>query len=130
VIILTTSNITEAIDLAFVDRADIRQYIGLPPSPVRRQILEGCVRELSRVGIIGPLDDQIMAATSGDLDKCAEATEGLSGRALRKLPFQAHARFIQSAQPAHPAAFIQALLSAAEMERASAAEAGADRSVS
>ena len=28
VLILTTSNITGAIDLAFVDRADIKQYIG------------------------------------------------------------------------------------------------------
>jgi SpoVK/Ycf46/Vps4 family AAA+-type ATPase len=26
--VLTTSNITEAIDLAFVDRADIKAYIG------------------------------------------------------------------------------------------------------
>ena len=31
VMILTTSNITDAIDLAFVDRADIKAYIG-PPS--------------------------------------------------------------------------------------------------
>ncbi len=31
VMVLTTSNITEAIDLAFVDRADIKAYIG-PPS--------------------------------------------------------------------------------------------------
>ena len=28
VLILTTSNSSEAIDLAFVDRADIKQYIG------------------------------------------------------------------------------------------------------
>jgi hypothetical protein len=30
VLVLTTSNITEAIDLAFVDRADIKAYIGPP----------------------------------------------------------------------------------------------------
>jgi SpoVK/Ycf46/Vps4 family AAA+-type ATPase len=30
VMVLTTSNITEAIDLAFVDRADIKAYIGNP----------------------------------------------------------------------------------------------------
>jgi SpoVK/Ycf46/Vps4 family AAA+-type ATPase len=30
VLIFTTSNITEAIDLAFIDRADIKQYIGVP----------------------------------------------------------------------------------------------------
>ena len=29
-LVLTTSNITEAIDLAFVDRADIKAYIGPP----------------------------------------------------------------------------------------------------
>ncbi len=31
VLIMTTSNITESIDDAFIDRADIKQYIGLPP---------------------------------------------------------------------------------------------------
>lgn len=35
VMILTTSNITEAIDLAFVDRADIKAYIGPPSWQVR-----------------------------------------------------------------------------------------------
>jgi hypothetical protein len=28
--VLTTSNITQAIDLAFVDRADIKAYVGNP----------------------------------------------------------------------------------------------------
>jgi len=28
VMVLTTSNLTDAIDVAFVDRADIKQYIG------------------------------------------------------------------------------------------------------
>ncbi len=32
---LTTSNITEAIDLAFVDRADIKAYIGNPNEQAR-----------------------------------------------------------------------------------------------
>ena len=35
VLVLTTSNITEAIDLAFVDRADIKAYIGPPGLKVR-----------------------------------------------------------------------------------------------
>ena len=33
VLILTTSNITGSIDLAFVDRADIKQYVGPPTQP-------------------------------------------------------------------------------------------------
>ena len=47
--ILTTSNITGAIDLAFVDRADIKQYIG-PPSPAAIfKIYLTCIAELMRV---------------------------------------------------------------------------------
>lgn len=34
VLVLTTSNITEAIDLAFVDRADIKAYVGPPGEQV------------------------------------------------------------------------------------------------
>lgn len=49
VLILTTSNITEAIDLAFVDRADIKQYIGLPSVPAVYNILHSCIYELIRV---------------------------------------------------------------------------------
>ena len=50
--ILTTSNITEAIDLAFVDRADVKQYIGPPNLRGRYEILRSCVQELMRVGIV------------------------------------------------------------------------------
>ena len=47
--ILTTSNVTGAIDLAFVDRADIKQYIG-PPSPAAIfKIYHSCITELMRV---------------------------------------------------------------------------------
>lgn len=46
VIILTTSNITGAIDLAFVDRADIKQYIGPPSSEAIYKIYQSCIDEL------------------------------------------------------------------------------------
>ncbi|CAN0118354.1 unnamed protein product [Ectocarpus sp. 12 AP-2014] len=54
VLVLTTSNVSEAIDLAFVDRADIKQYIGLPTAPARYRVLHSCLEELVRVGIISP----------------------------------------------------------------------------
>ena len=41
-----------AIDIAFVDRADIKQYIGLPSSKARGLILSSCMSELERVGIV------------------------------------------------------------------------------
>ncbi|XP_046842110.1 pachytene checkpoint protein 2 homolog [Xenia sp. Carnegie-2017] len=50
IIILTTSNITGAIDVAFVDRADIKQYIGLPSAKAIYKIYHSCIKELVRVG--------------------------------------------------------------------------------
>ncbi len=49
VIILTTSNITGAIDLAFVDRADIKQYVGLPSAAAVYRIYHSCLKELMEV---------------------------------------------------------------------------------
>ncbi len=104
VLILTTSNITQAIDLAFVDRADIKQYIGPPSCRGRYQILRSCLLELMRVSIIQP-QQAIPEWTSSDaaenhyslkLKHISDMCEGFSGRALRKLPFLAHAFFVQT----------------------------------
>lgn len=128
VLILTTSNITEAIDLAFVDRADIKQFIGLPNVHARYEVLRSCVNELGRVGIITdalPLPDY-RAATGGagaassqshaqTLLAIAEKCQGLSGRTLRKLPFQAHAFFVQ-APTVSVSSFLAAMVLAVEEE--------------
>lgn len=111
VLILTTSNITEALDLAFVDRADIKQYIGPPSAAARYFILRSCVAELVRAGIVDGAGDAggvpgsyaeaaaLAAGTPGHaLAAVADRSEGLSGRLLRKLPFQAHAFFLHSAR--------------------------------
>ena len=50
VLILTTSNISEAIDLAFIDRADIKLYIGPPSQRAIYEMLHSCVSELVRCG--------------------------------------------------------------------------------
>ncbi|KAG8652600.1 pachytene checkpoint protein 2 homolog isoform X2 [Manihot esculenta] len=57
VIILTTSNITAAIDIAFVDRADIKAYVGPPTLEARYEILRSCLQELIRTGIISNFQD-------------------------------------------------------------------------
>lgn len=49
VVILTTSNVTEKIDLAFVDRADIKQYIGPPSVNGIYSIYLSCLEELMKV---------------------------------------------------------------------------------
>ena len=50
--ILTTSNVSGNVDLAFVDRADIKQYIGPPGPQAVYTILLSCIVELCRVGLI------------------------------------------------------------------------------
>mmetsp|Transcript_43967 Transcript_43967/g.70366 ORF Transcript_43967/g.70366 Transcript_43967/m.70366 type:complete len:325 (+) Transcript_43967:467-1441(+) len=121
VMILTTSNITDAIDVAFVDRADIRQFIGLPSDKVRRQILYTCIVELARAKIVVAGRDGKLFLSSEEsalLDEVSSITEGLSGRGLRKLPFQAHARYVRRPR-VEMVSFLGALLKCAQAESVS-----------
>ncbi|KAG0286196.1 Pachytene checkpoint protein 2 [Linnemannia gamsii] len=113
VLVLTTSNITEAIDIAFIDRADIKMYIG-PPSPKAiNSILCSGLNELGRVGIIHSLhpllerkdlwqycaqsnpENANLISQALELYRISELAQGMSGRAIRKLPFLAHANHLQ-----------------------------------
>jgi hypothetical protein len=156
VLVLATTNLTGSVDAAFVDRVDLKLHIGLPILKARYQILQSCLEELIRVGIIinsrgvycdppvdnnesnhypneGFLDidevltdieeeneerkDESSCTTEGGrrggvgpssvfgtstnqlsrmLLKCAQHSEGLSGRSLRRLPLQSHAQFLQN----------------------------------
>ncbi len=104
VLVLTTSNITGAIDLAFVDRADMKVLVGLPGAQARYAVLVSCLQELVRSGVVAaPTTDlpasQALLRASFDpvhlmLAAIVDASEGLSGRMLRKVPFLAHAFFL------------------------------------
>ncbi|XP_055942656.1 pachytene checkpoint protein 2 homolog [Argiope bruennichi] len=114
VLILTTSNITDAIDVALIDRADIKQYIGLPSIEAIYQIYSTCIKELQQCGIICtrelllPLhrlrisaeneqhEPRLNESRSLKLRTIAEQSVGLSGRTLRKMPFIACALFIKT----------------------------------
>lgn len=119
VLIMTTSNMTESIDTAFIDRADIKQYVGLPPAQAIYWILDSCLAELVRVGLVSPIQlpsfqqaiaehDEIHAGGGApanassragyDLLNLANKCKGLSGRSLRRLPVLAHAHHIGMAQ--------------------------------
>ncbi|XP_066848479.1 pachytene checkpoint protein 2 homolog isoform X5 [Anser cygnoides] len=109
VVILTTSNITEKIDMAFVDRADIKQYIGPPSTAAIFRIYLSCLEELMKCQIIYPRQQLLtlrelemigfvennVSRLSLVLKEISRRSEGLSGRVLRKLPFLAHALYIQ-----------------------------------
>ncbi|QRV72868.1 AAA family ATPase [Ceratobasidium sp. AG-Ba] len=120
VLIISTSNLPDAIDSAYVDRADIVQYVGLPSREAIYFILQSCVAELVRTGIIRPIETLSMqeAATSSvnveliqpmrtsdseqvrsakasvQLYSLASMCIGKSGRSLRRLPVIACARHV------------------------------------
>ncbi|XP_077291934.1 pachytene checkpoint 2 protein [Arctopsyche grandis] len=109
VLVLTTSNLTGAIDIAFVDRADIKQYVGLPSVAAIYKIYHSFITELMRVDIITPtehlftynmlamckFEDNISTTSSLKLLDLAKSSVGLSGRTLRKIPFLAHALHVR-----------------------------------
>ncbi len=151
-LILTTSNITDAIDAAFIDRADIKQYIGPPGAAARYDILASCVCELRRVGAIAPFEPLLPIGAlkphlpsppptlervlklgaeacapegggispsllnSSALYALATACDGLSGRALRKMPFLAQALFVPSAGPVALDAYLTAMQQTIQFE--------------
>ncbi|XP_022198179.2 pachytene checkpoint protein 2 homolog [Nilaparvata lugens] len=111
VLLLTTSNITGAMDCAFMDRADIKQYIGPPSKYGIYSIYKTCIDELFRAGMILSSDMHKLLPISvirshvfnGEGDDCtkrlleiSQDSVGLSGRALRKIPFLAYAHYIRS----------------------------------
>ncbi|XP_075145684.1 pachytene checkpoint 2 protein [Haematobia irritans] len=92
VLVFATSNLADTIDIAFLDRADVKQYIGLPNENAIKKIYESMLVELMRVGMIDAnaslqTDDK----HEGLLNELSKRSKGLSGRTLRKLPFLAHA---------------------------------------
>ena len=116
--IMTTSNVTGKIDLAFVDRADMKVFIGLPGVSAVYDILKTAVDELIRSKIISSSESPVShffifliyhffqrfinaIAKGGEselemrLIKISKQAQGLSGRALRKIPFIAHVKFIK-----------------------------------
>lgn len=90
--VLTTSNITGAIDVAFVDRADIKAYIGPPGLLARYGILRSCVLELiekgARAGASGAsvgsalLSAFFSRAWAISMSRCGP----LSGRVIDSIP--------------------------------------------
>lgn len=113
-LLLTTSNITEMIDDAFIDRVDLKQFIGLPNEECRYEIYKGCIEELMEKGIIDTSTKlpnyqkiqkllknennnmEIEFLVGNQLLECVRLSDGFSGRCLRRIPFQAYAYFCQA----------------------------------
>ena len=135
VLILATTNLTGSVDAAFVDRVDLKIHIGMPILKARYKILQSCLQELIRVGIIQhsseykitryeSLEDSDCDEITGMLLACAKQANGLSGRTLRKLPLQAHARFLPGVKDSSAIVFLRALSSAIQSEQMSRNQMG------
>ncbi|KAJ7774325.1 P-loop containing nucleoside triphosphate hydrolase protein [Mycena maculata] len=125
VLIMSTSNLVKAIDSAFVDRADIVQYVDLPSREAVYEILRTCLCEIVVRGIVAPIsvptlkqaqmyelsalastDHRLASSVLDSREKSKNValrllslaaqcrTQGMSGRALRRLPVLALARYI------------------------------------
>ncbi|KAJ7228874.1 P-loop containing nucleoside triphosphate hydrolase protein [Mycena pura] len=136
VLIMSTSNLVKAIDGAFVDRADVVQYIDLPSREAIYEILRTCLCEIMGRGIVSTINVptlkqaqmyelstlhstdssgtsfmdprersknaalRILALAGqcrlkfSNTDLYRTQTQGMSGRALRRLPVLALARYI------------------------------------
>ncbi|KAJ6646461.1 Pachytene checkpoint protein 2 like [Pseudolycoriella hygida] len=101
VLVLTTSNLSSSIDSAFLDRADIKQFVGFPDVSGLKQIYLLILRELIEVGLVTENNNELCLITrSMESDLCQEfqrlleASKGLSGRILRKIPFLAYASLV------------------------------------
>jgi pachytene checkpoint protein 2 len=145
VLLLCTSNITTALDSAFLDRCDLRIQVGLPNAEGRFQILRSALYELVRAGVVGPhvhipprYDLLLHAPQHASLARLVELTGlggqggagdggagGMSGRSLRKLPLQAYALLGATRSPPVPLLeFLAAMERAVEGMLEVRAEAG------
>jgi len=89
---IATSNFSEAIDEAFLSRADLIERIEPPDEEGRRHIIQDTLEELARAF---PKVEKLI--TSDHLKTLAELSEGLDGRRLRKAVVNACATDKQTA---------------------------------
>jgi len=92
VLIVATSNFPQAIDTAFLSRADVIVSVPMPDQDGRLAILRDTLH-----GLIGAFPALGALADSKQLTRVAEASGGLDGRAMRKLVAAACARDKQTA---------------------------------
>lgn len=105
---IATSNFEEAVDDAFISRADLVLQIPLPNGDARRDILKNTID-----GLAAAFPDVASISRSPEFEKVVSITEGIDGRKLRKLVAAACAFNRKTAMdPNHVTA--QDLLKAAE----------------
>ncbi|KAK9456304.1 P-loop containing nucleoside triphosphate hydrolase protein [Dipodascopsis uninucleata] len=75
VLILTTSNLLEAMDTAFLDRVDVKQFVGPPSTGAVYEILRSCILELIRCDLV-TLDNFTETSSLGTEEYDSNLNEG------------------------------------------------------
>jgi SpoVK/Ycf46/Vps4 family AAA+-type ATPase len=91
VLLIATTNFPDALDEAFLSRADHVEEIGLPHAAARRDIIADTLKSVA--GIWKRVKD-----LEGQVDRLARASDGLDGRRIRKGIFAAMASDIETAK--------------------------------
>ncbi|ORX34793.1 P-loop containing nucleoside triphosphate hydrolase protein [Kockovaella imperatae] len=116
ILVMTTSNIAGAIDPAFVDRADIKEFVDYPPPQAVYMILSACLTEIMGKGLVQRQDIAPWASLAGSRINGAGASGmspsatlkhlaiqchkyTLAGRFLRRLPVLSYARYLAATLP-------------------------------
>lgn len=90
ILLIATTNFPEALDQAFLSRADHVEEIGVPNAAARRDIIVDTLRAIAGVwAAVKTLDTEVA--------RLAKASEGLDGRRIRKSIFAAMASDISTA---------------------------------
>eukprot|EP00796_Vickermania_ingenoplastis_P008249 gene8249-5770_t len=94
VLLLATSNLPDAMDDAFLDRADKKVFIGPPGRSARRMLLRSSIAALLHKRLLGFSGDayafpQQLQKASDLLKQTSARSAGVSGRFLRRVPFLA-----------------------------------------
>jgi AAA+ superfamily predicted ATPase len=111
ILFIATSNYAGAIDNAFMSRCDLVVAVPLPNEQARRVIIEDTIRGLAETF---PSVKKVLDAAT--LEKLVAVTDGLDGRALRKMVARACAQTKESSvDPGKLTS--EALLKAAEASR-------------
>ncbi|GKT21508.1 Pachytene checkpoint protein 2 homolog [Aduncisulcus paluster] len=88
-LILATSNITKAVDEAFLDRADLTITLPRPGSEARQQIIQGCLDELRSRGIFSDFLSPHMG--SSGIDSSSASPHAMKRRSITsQLSHEAH----------------------------------------
>ncbi len=119
VTVLSTSNLIQRIDPAFLDRVDVHEQVPQPGFSVRRSIISEVVDELKKAGVLEKdKEEKKEELLENLLRDVVRETKGLSGRALRKLPLIAHAEQMRGVtKKASTEQFLGALKKAATRAR-------------